>query len=225
MISKSSTKDLQQQYRESGYAVIRGAVPGASMAVIHDYALLQRQHEGFYNSEPITRSLDRYADVMAESLLLDMQPRIEAVTGRALYPSYSWLRIYYPGSDLPKHIDRKSCEVSASITIGFDADQQWPLWVESQGQDIAVELAPGDLLVYDGSDVPHWREAFAGHYWIQVFLHYVDREGEQTAYRFDGRPAIGAPRPQKNIQSRGRNKPCHCGSGMKFKHCHGRIGA
>ncbi len=205
--------------------MIRGAVPAASMAVMHDYALMQRQHEGFYNSEPVTRSLDRYADVMAESLLLDLQARIETVTGRELYPSYSWLRIYYPGSDLPKHIDRKSCEVSASITIGFDASHQWPLWVESNGRDIAVELDPGDLLVYDGSDVPHWREAFTGRYWIQVFLHYVDRHGEQTAYRFDGRPAIGAPRPRRKVQSQGRNKPCHCGSGMKFKHCHGRIGA
>ncbi len=215
----------QQQYRDAGYCVLREAVPARSMKILHDYALMQRQHPDFYNTEPITSSLDRYADVMAESLLLELQARIEAATGKQLFPSYSWLRIYYPGSELPKHIDRKSCEVSASITVGFDADRQWPLFVHSQGEDLAIELAPGDLLVYDGSDVPHWRDTFEGRYWIQIFLHYVDQAGEQTAYRFDGRPAIGAPKRRRSVKSQGRNKPCHCGSGRKYKHCHGRLGA
>lgn len=218
--------DKQQHdghYRNHGYAVIRGSIDSSSMAMLRDYALMQRQHAGYYNKEPITRSLDRYADTMSESLLLELQPTVEQATGRKLYPSYSWLRIYYPGSELPRHIDRKSCEVSASLTIGFDSDEQWPLWVQSGGEDIAVELAPGDLLVYAGSDVPHWREKFAGRYWIQVFLHYVDQQGDQTAYRFDGRTAIGAPKAKRSTQARGRNKPCHCGSGLKYKHCHGRF--
>jgi len=215
----------ENQYRNAGYAVVRNCFDNASMRVMQDYALLQREHPGYYNREPITSSLDRYADVMAESLLLDLQPLIERTTGRKLFASYSWLRIYYPGSSLPRHIDRKSCEVSASLTIGFDADQDWPLWVQSNGHDIPVELAPGDLLVYDGSDVPHWREEFTGRYWIQVFLHYVDQSGEQTAFKFDGRPAIGAPKKRRAVRASGRNKPCHCGSGLKFKHCHGRIEA
>lgn len=219
------TAERAGQYQQAGYCVIREAVPPASMQAIHDYALMQRQHPGFYNTEPITSSLDRYADVMAESLLLELQPQVEAATGKALFPSYSWLRVYYPGSELPRHIDRKSCEVSGSITVGYDADQQWPLCVESQGNDIAIELAPGDLLVYDGSDVPHWREPFTGRYWIQIFLHYVDQAGDQSAYRFDKRPAIGAPKGRRKVIAHGRNKPCHCGSGRKYKHCHGRLGA
>lgn len=215
--------ETSASYHEDGYTVVRECIDSGSAALIRDYALLLRSQPGYYNREPITSSLDRYADVMAESLLMDLQPQIEQSTGRDLFPSYSWLRIYYPGSALPKHIDRKSCEVSASLTIGFDADNDWPLWVHSKGRDIAVALAPGDLLVYDGSDVPHWRETFTGRYWIQVFLHYVDQRGEQTAFRFDGRPAIGAPKVKRKARTQGRNKPCHCGSGLKYKHCHGRI--
>lgn len=210
-------------YEENRYAVIRRVVAPDSMAVIRDYALMLRQHEKYYNREPITDSLDHYADVMGESLLLELKPILEDVTGRKLLPSYSWLRIYYPGSELPKHIDRKSCEVSASITVGYDADQQWPLFVESQGREIPIELEPGDLLIYDGSDVPHWRRTFTGRYWIQIFLHYVDEAGEQTAYRFDGRRAIGAPAERRPPVATGRNKLCHCGSGRKFKHCHGTL--
>lgn len=222
-IRQAGSGQYPQDYASDGYVVVRRAVDPASMAVIKDYALMQRQHDTYYNREPITASLDRYADVMAESLLLELQPVVEQSTGRKLYPSYSWLRIYYPGSELPQHIDRKSCEVSASITVGFDADDQWPLWVQSRGQDIAISLEPGDLLIYAGSDVPHWREKFAGRYWIQIFLHYVDQAGEQTAYRYDGRPTIGAPGRQRQQVSTGRNKHCHCGSGLKYKHCHGRL--
>lgn len=223
MNTASGNPALAEQYRDAGYAVVRGCIDAQSMTVIRDYALLQIQSNGYFNQEPITKSLDRYADVMAESLLLELQPTVERSTGRELYPSYSWLRIYRPGSDLPRHIDRKACEVSASITVGFDADEQWPLFVQSKGEDIAIELAPGDLLIYAGSDVPHWRETFTGRYWIQVFLHYVDRQGDQIAYRFDGRPAIGAPKERHAPRSGGRNKPCHCGSGLKYKHCHGRV--
>ncbi len=225
MTATTSSTTTDYGYRENRYAVVRNSVDPGSMAVIRDYALMQRQHDKFYDREPITDSLDHYADVLGESLLLELKPLIERVTARKLLPSYSWLRIYYPGSELPKHIDRKSCEVSASLTVGYDADEHWPLFVESQGRDIAVELEPGDLLIYDGSDVPHWREKFSGRYWIQIFLHYVDEAGEQTAYRFDGRPAIGAPSARRPQPVPGRNKPCHCGSGLKFKHCHGRLGS
>lgn len=36
------------------------------------------------------------------------------------------------------------------------------------------------------------------------------------------RAALGQP-PAAAPVKRGRNEPCHCGSGKKFKHCHGGI--
>ena len=59
---------------------------------------------------------------------------------------------------------------------------------------IKIELAPGDMLLYSGCDIEHWREAFAGKDCAQVFLHYNDSK-KKTAKtnKFDGRPFPGLP--------------------------------
>ena len=54
-----------------------------------------------------------------------------------------------------------------------------------------VLLAPGDMLIYRGCELEHWREAFKGEYCVQVFLHY-NRQGKKDN-KFDGRPFLGLP--------------------------------
>ncbi|MGY1458158.1 MULTISPECIES: preprotein translocase subunit SecA [unclassified Luteimonas] len=44
----------------------------------------------------------------------------------------------------------------------------------------------------------------------------ADEEAAQPDYQYDGDPADRAPKV-------GRNEPCPCGSGKKYKHCHGQI--
>ena len=39
-----------------------------------------------------------------------------------------------------------------------------------------------------------------------------------------GEPAAAAPQPVRQEPKVGRNDPCPCGSGKKYKHCHGQIG-
>jgi hypothetical protein len=51
------------------------------------------------------------------------------------------------------------------------SDQPWPLWIEGPLGRAAVELGPGDALLYRGIECAHWREPFE--------------------YRFDRRPALG----------------------------------
>ena len=184
----------RQRFARLGYAVVRGAVNRPSMELYATYALLKCQDESFYKDESNYNALSRYADTMGESLLLHLQPTMERTTGLQLLPCYSYLRIYDSGAVLPRHVDRPSCEVSASLTIGYRASKLWPLHVEAAGRSIPVELQAGDLLVYSGCDLPHWRERFEGDYWIQVFLHYVRANGRYTQYRFDRRESIGAPK-------------------------------
>lgn len=206
------------------YEIVAAALSAEAAALCARYAQLKRLDPEYFKAESMPSCAHgRYADAMGESLLLSLQPQIEAVSGISLFPSYSYLRFYETGAELPRHLDRPSCEVSATLTLGFDADQDWPIWVEVEGEDRAQNLAPGDLMVYDGVHVPHWREAFTGRWWLQLFLHYVDQNGEQTAHRFDGREAIGMPRthPRDPPKPPSRNDPCPCGSGKRYKHCHG----
>ena len=225
------------QFKQSGYTVIRQAVSPASAQLMTTYALLQQQAAGYYQPEDVFRAAQgRYADAMSETLLLELKPAMERATGLNLLPCYSYLRIYGPGAVLPKHLDRPSCEISASLALGFHAPSLWPLCVHAGGEDKPIGLAPGDMLVYRGADVPHWRDPFAGEWSVHVFLHYVDARGEYIDFKFDGRECIG-PFDKATMQRRFLREasyargdalvavppdaPCPCNSGKSFKDCHG----
>ncbi|MGH8282302.1 MAG: YecA family protein [Gammaproteobacteria bacterium] len=237
-INSPASSDHAEQFRKSGYTVLPQAISAESARLMATYALLQRNWPGYYQPEEMFRAaIGRYADAFSETLLLELKSTVEQATGLELLPCYSYLRIYGNGAILQQHLDRPSCEISTSLTLGFKAPALWPLCVTADGADKAVPLAPGDMLIYRGADVPHWREPFTGEYWVQTFLHYVEANGQYTDFKFDGRERIGPfdkLTMQRHFQrpaSLGRNDtmatvgpdaPCPCGSGLRFRDCHGR---
>jgi len=191
--NESMTDEQDGSFERDGYAVARGVFDRLSLDVYATYALMLRAGKRFRPGDE-SGSLDLYGDTLTESMLLRLKPAIEQTTGLKLFPTYSYLRIYETGAALARHTDRHACEISVSLTIWYDAQEPWPLWLESHGRPRSVALRPGDMLVYKGCEVPHWRESFGGGYWIQAFFHYVDADGPLASYKFDGRRAIGLPR-------------------------------
>ena len=59
---------------------------------------------------------------------------------------------------------------------------------------IKIDLKPGDMLIYKGLELEHWREPFQGTNCCQVFLHYnqINSPGA-IENRFDRRPFLGLP--------------------------------
>ena len=102
---------------------------------------------------------------------------MEKATGLKLYPAYTYARIYKKGDELKRHKDRFSCEISTTMNLGGD---DWPIYLEPSGEvgkkGIKVDLKPGDMLVYSGCELEHWREKFKGKECVQVFLHYNNRK-------------------------------------------------
>jgi hypothetical protein len=191
---ESRGDESEGSFEADGYAVARGVFDRDSLDVCATYALMLRDNKRFRRREEKRGFLDLYGDTLTESILLHLKPTMERFTGLSLLPTYSYLRIYETGSVLARHKDRHACEISASLTIGYDAQEPWPLWLESRGRRRSVALGPGDMLVYKGREVPHWRERFGGGYWIQAFFHYVDADGPLASYKFDGRRGVGLPR-------------------------------
>jgi hypothetical protein len=192
--NESRGDEDEGSFKRDGYAVARGVFDRQSLDVYATYALMLRANERYRRREEKFGFLDRYGDTLTESILLHLKPAMEQSTGLSLFPTYSYLRIYETGAVLARHKDRHACEISASLTIGCDAHEPWPLCLESQGRQRSITLGPGDMLVYRGREVPHWRERFDGGYWIQAFFHYVDADGPLASYRFDGRRGVGLPR-------------------------------
>ena len=63
-----------------------------------------------------------------DKLLVDLLPHFEKALGKRLHPTYSYARLYAPGDELVNHTDRESCEISATVTLGFDGDV-WPIYM------------------------------------------------------------------------------------------------
>ena len=164
---------------------------------------------GYYEgkNEQIPDTYSQYSNMAMETLLLKCQPGMEKATGLKLYPAYTYARIYKKGDELKRHKDRFSCEISTTMNLGGD---KWPIYLSpnenvgvadgkkitnvSKAKGIKVNLEPGDMLVYRGCELEHWREKFKGTECVQVFLHYNDRKTPGAKKNmFDKRMHLGLP--------------------------------
>ena len=189
---------------------------------VYDTCLRQRyispfeQILGFYEKEDgqIPHTYSQYSNIAMETLLLKCQPIMEKATGLKLYPAYTYARIYKKGDILERHKDRFSCEISTTMNLGGD---DWPIYLNpnpeagnvygekygehgiqhyapTKDKGIKVDLKPGDMLVYSGCELEHWREKFKGKECVQVFLHYNNRKTKGAKDNmFDKRPHLGLP--------------------------------
>src|SRR5262245_43737865 len=168
----------QRSYARNGYALLAGLLGSSVHSFLNDYAVKAVEAGRFTVGDTQLADTPRlYGDPLMETLLEMLVPRVEAETGHRLYPTYSYLRVYQRGDVLARHTDRASCETSLTINLGCQGNERWPIWLDPDGEARAFDLDPGDGLLYRGIEVPHWREAFRGERMVQLFLHYVDREG------------------------------------------------
>ena len=200
-------------FKKNKYTIIRKAISKDLASFVANYFLMQKQvydtcrerryispYEtliGYYEGqdEQIPNSYSCYSDIAMETLLLKCQPKMEEATGLKLYPAYTYARIYKKGDELKRHKDRFSCEISTTMNLGGDP---WPIYLEPSGErgkkGIKVDLKPGDMLVYSGCDLEHWRNKFKGKECVQVFLHYNNRKTPGSKENmFDKRPHLGLP--------------------------------
>lgn len=176
---------------ELGYLVVPEILPRDMAELVSRYATLRLSTGGHFTEDKQTGCPSRYGDPLCETFLDYLQPRIEGILNKKLLPTYSYMRFYSNGSELRRHKDRNACEISLTITLSFESERIWPIWLETGGVPKEVCLDVGDAMIYKGIDVPHWREPFPGERWLQMFLHYVVAEGVHSSEIFDGRRGIG----------------------------------
>ena len=201
-------------FKKNKYIIIKKAIDKDLCEFIYNYFLMKKQvydtctktryispYETFlgeYERGPnaqIPDTYSHYSDTAMETLMLKCQPVMEKATGLKLYPAYTYARIYKKGDVLKRHKDRFSCEISTTMNLGGDA---WPIYLEPSGKEgmkgVKVDLKPGDMLVYRGCELEHWREKFKGKECVQVFLHYNNTKTSGTKDNmFDKRIHLGLP--------------------------------
>jgi|TARA_B100000035_G_scaffold195777_2_gene167206 hypothetical protein len=152
-----------------------------------------------FGDDNVPKSYCQYAIPAFEALSIQLKEQISQIVDKELYSTYTYARIYYKGADLPPHKDRPSCEFSTTICI--DSTELWDFYIDDRdGRKSTIKLNPGDMCVYDGCNLTHWRETFQGEKQMQVFLHYVNVNGPNSSYKYDERPMLGTA-PHKKYAS------------------------
>ena len=211
-------------FRVNRYQVIKKAVSFELANFIFNYFLLKRDavnwmyknnivHDigmlGTWSDKQIPNTYSIYSDHVMETLMMKVLPKMQQETGLQLIPTYSYARLYKKGDKLKRHKDRPSCEISTTIHLGGGP---WPIFIDGTGGDYVIDeykeihkpnapkgtkvlLEVGDMLVYSGCELEHWREPFEGDVCGQVFLHYNHVNGPfADKNRFDKRPMLGIPK-------------------------------
>ena len=210
-------------FKDQKYQVIKKAASYELSNFIFNYFMLKRDAVGFmyknniihdngmfgtWGDTQVPNTYSHYGDMVMETLMVKMLPVMAKETGLDLIPTYSYARIYKKGDILRRHKDRPSCEISTTLNLGGDP---WPIFIDGTGANSVIDeykqihkpnapkgtkvlLEVGDMLVYSGCELEHWREPFEGDTCGQVFLHYNHVNGPfAEKNRFDKRPMLGLP--------------------------------
>ena len=198
-------------FKKNKYKVLKQAISKELAEFVYTYFLNKRrvarfffdqrwinpfsEEWGTWSDEQIPNTYSHYCDIAMDTLLQGLHKKMEKETGFKLQPAYSYARIYKQGDTLHRHKDRYSCEVSTTLNLGGEL---WPIYLEPSGKTgkagIKVDLKQGDMLIYMGCELEHWRDPFPGKDCGQVFLHYNDRSKKTAKDNlYDRRPFLGLP--------------------------------
>jgi len=212
-------------FKKNKYQVIRGAISKELADVAYRYLQISAEADnwminnytthvgnplvGNFHDVQVPGSYAKYADRLMEVLLVKTIDTMQKKTGLKLVPTYSYTRLYRTGNILNRHKDRPSCEISTTLCLGGD---HWPIYLDPTGENtvideykgiikpgapvgVEVNLKPGDMLIYSGCELEHWRKPFEGKLCGQVFLHYNHADGRFAKTNlYDKRPMLGIPK-------------------------------
>jgi hypothetical protein len=128
-----------------------------------------------------------------------------------LVETYNYSRKYVRGAILKAHSDRPSCEISTTVCLDYRTDDNtpWKIWLnneenwiyendnqttlydrfqnvpraERKKRSISVSLEPGDVLLYQGPNVIHWRDYLVGDYSYHIFCHFINYHSKMRSLR------------------------------------------
>ena len=209
-------------FKKNKYQVIRGAISKEIADIAYRYLQISAEADywmlnngvthagnslvGNFNDPQVPNSYAKYGDRLMETLLVKTIDVMQKKTKLKLVPTYSYTRLYRTGNILKRHKDRPSCEISTTLNLGGDP---WPIYLDPTGGDyvidedknihkpgapkgVKIDLKPGDMLIYSGCELEHWREPFQGKLCGQVFLHYNHADGKFAKTNlYDKRPMLG----------------------------------
>ncbi len=160
------------------------------------------------------KTLGGHTTPMGVAIHKYVHKRLTSLLDLELNHTYSYTRRYERGSYLRAHSDRPSCEISGTLCLDYATDDQepWVIWVDNSrnwinisnngSQDdlfdmtqgisqrkrtgTPIKLEPGDVLLYQGPNVVHWRDYLVGDYSYHMFIHFYSNNTRMQDVGGDG---------------------------------------
>lgn len=182
-------------FEKNKYQLIRNFLEPDFVKFIQEYFFVRVNAQQYVIDSQAPFSYSFYADPLIETILAKSCNPISELVGLKLLPQYTYTRLYKEKDELVIHRDRPSCEISATLALGLpDGEEINPIYFSENedGSDaVEIKLNPGDLCLYRGCDLYHWRPPFENSWYLQAFLHYVDGNGPYKDQLYDGRQFLG----------------------------------
>lgn len=209
---------MNKTFEDNGYLIARNFFSKEAVEIMSAYFSLKYNVLNYNRAErqqiqttidkgDVANSLGYYGDGLTESIMLIYGNDFSKLLDEEVVPTYTYTRIYEKGALLLPHTDRPACEISATCPILISDDKPSTIYVsnyrsdsvqydnledvKNRGNYTKVDLFPGDILIYSGTDRIHWREPLESDFLIQFFMHFVREKGPHRDEIYDRRPFIG----------------------------------
>jgi hypothetical protein len=169
-------------FRDKGYVPLgRVFHPFHLAALRRYYRYLIRSGHFHLGDEGNPRRYVAHNEPAARYFHHQLTATMSTLAGEPVKPSYVYVGSYLPGAELEKHTDRPQCEYSINLLLDYSpepvCETPWPLYLETEGTRITLYQAIGDVLLYRGCQVAHYRDPLpGGHSSTSIFFHYVPEE-------------------------------------------------
>jgi hypothetical protein len=161
------------------YAAVSCLVPPAHLIALGGYqrALIGTGQVPLGDAQ-CRRRYGMHNEPIARFFLYQLRTAVSRIVGKPVIPAYTYSVTYEAGAALAAHTDRAQCEYTVSLLVDVTGDAEpWPLWLEVDGEPVAVRQRPGDALLFAGRRLRHWRDRLPdGRTSTSLLLHYVDQE-------------------------------------------------
>jgi len=193
---KKSWDDLLQaengRFGREKYALLPPVFPGSHLAALRCYyrRLMDEGFVGQGDDGQVSSCLSMKNETVTAFFHHQLTDLIGRITGQPMKPSYVFARRYVDEAELKYHIDREQSAVSVSMLLDYEPEPDeispWPLYIQkskTNKETIKVQQGIGDLVVYTGTDMPHYRHPlFKGHASTSIFFMYVPETYSGSLY-------------------------------------------
>ena len=186
-------------FKKDGYQVIKGFLDKQFCEFASEYVYTKIRGNGCsHGDKQAHKSFCLYGDAFFDTILALSTKHLGDVVGKELVPQYTYTRLYQHGEELKRHQDRTECEISATLAIAYPEKVE-PIYFEIKGEPVKIDLEVGDLCIYRGCDLWHWRPPFESDWYLQTFMHLIDANGPYKDQIYDYRDYLGMKSNNPNL--------------------------